>query len=63
MQEAHDVLTDNENESGKKNGTVTAQETAHIWLQMTDAFSHVSWETGGTRAPCVNIWKVSRKMM
>lgn len=61
--EARYVLIDTENESGTKNDTVTVQGTAQIWLQMIEAFSHVRWETGGTRVSCVNTWKVSREMM
>lgn len=62
--EAHYVLTDTENESGTKNDTVTVQGTAQIWRQMIEAFSHVRWETGGTRVSCVNKkLKVSMEMM
>lgn len=41
LKEAHYVLIDTENESGTKNETVTVQRPAHIWQQMTEAFSHV----------------------
>lgn len=57
------VLIDTENESGTKNETVTVQEIVQIWLQMTEVVSHMHWETGGTGAPCINIWKVSKEMM